>query len=52
MNIVSSVRGLAVLSLFAVGAIASEAAAESGGSPLVDHVRAMNDRFKEVSAGR
>lgn len=36
--------GFALLSLFAVGAAAAEE-----GSPLVDHVRAANDRFKDVS---
>ena len=38
-------RGLALLSLFAVGT----ASAEEGGNPLADHVRAANDRFKDVS---
>ena len=37
--------GLALLSLLAVGATAAQAA----GNPLADHVRAANDRFKDVS---
>lgn len=36
-------QALALMSLFAVGPA-------SAGSPLVDHVRAANDRFKDVSA--
>ena len=37
--------GLALLFLLAVG----PALADAGGSPLVDHVRAANDRFKDVA---
>jgi len=48
MNVASWVRRLALLSLFVVGAVGSEAAAESR-NPLAEHVRAANDRFKDVS---
>jgi hypothetical protein len=37
--------GLAVISFFAVG----PASADVSGSPLVDHVRAANDRFQDVA---
>jgi hypothetical protein len=37
--------GLALLSLLAAGAASAE-----DGNPLADHVRAANDRFKDVSA--
>lgn len=37
--------GLALLSLLVAGASAAQAA----GNPLADHVRAANDRFKDVS---
>ena len=37
---------LALMSLLAVG---TASAAERGGNPLADHVRAANDRFKDVS---
>jgi hypothetical protein len=47
MNVVRWARGLALLSLLTVG---SASAAESGGNPLADHVRAANARFKNVSA--
>ena len=46
MNATKWVRTLAVLSLFAAG---SASAMEMGG-PLADHVRAANERFKDVSA--
>ena len=42
-------QGLALVSLFAVGVFAGEAAAESGREPLAEHVRAANARFKDVS---
>jgi len=45
MNTFRWTRALALLSLFAVGT----ASAEEVGNPLVDHVRAANDRFKDVS---
>jgi hypothetical protein len=45
MNLVRWLSRLALLSLFPV---ASVAAAEMG-NPLVDHVRAANSRFKDVS---
>src|SRR6195256_5563201 len=48
MNVASWVRRLALLSLFVVGAVGSEAAAESR-NPLAEHVRAASDRFKDVS---
>jgi hypothetical protein len=48
MNVVSWVRRLALLSLFVVGAVGSEAAAESR-NPLAEQVRAANDRIKDVS---
>ena len=38
------IPALALISLFAVGAAAAEE-----NSPLVDHVRAANDRFKDVA---
>jgi hypothetical protein len=47
MNAIRWARGLALFSLLAVG---TASAAESGGNPLADHVRAANDRFKNVSA--
>lgn len=47
MNTIRWVYGLAFLSLFAVGAAS---AAEGESSPLAAHVRAANDRFKDVSA--
>src|SRR5207249_750652 len=46
MNATKWVRTVAVLSLFAAG---SASAMEMGG-PLADHVRAANERFKDVSA--
>ena len=39
-------RSLALLPLFAIG---TACAAERGGNPLADHVRAANDRFKDVA---
>ena len=42
MNVVSR---LAVLSLCAVGMAGADAAAEGAREPLVEHVRAANDRF-------
>src|SRR6266700_7106920 len=48
MNAVSRARGLALMSLFAVGAVASEAAAQNRDG-LVDQVRAANARFNDVS---
>ena len=48
MNVVSRARGLALMSLFAVGAVASEAAAQNRDG-LVDQVRAANARFNDVS---
>ena len=49
MNAVSRARDLALVSLFAVGAFAGEAAAQSGRDLLVDQVRAANARFNDVS---
>jgi len=49
MNVVSHARELALVSLFAVGAFAGEAAAQSGRDLLVDQVRAANARFNDVS---
>ena len=46
MRVVPWVRGLALLSFLAVG---GEAVADSSQNPLVDHVRAANSRFKDVS---
>ena len=46
MNTFRSVQRLALLSLFAAAA----ATAHGAGNPLADHVRAANDRFKDVSA--
>ena len=46
MSVVPWVRGLALLSLLAAG---GEAVADSSQNPLVDHVRAANGRFKDVS---
>ena len=46
MNVVPWVRGLAFLSLLAIG---GEAVADSSQNPLADHVRAANGRFKDVS---
>ena len=46
MTLVRWARTLAFVSIFA---IATAAAAESGGNPLADHVRAANERFKDVS---
>ena len=48
MNVVSRVRGLAFMSLFAVGVVAGEAAAQNRDG-LVDQVRAANARFNDVS---
>jgi hypothetical protein len=47
MKIIRWARNLALVSSLAITAAA---AAESGGNPLADHVRAANDRFKDVSA--
>src|SRR5450432_218285 len=47
MRSVRWARGLALLPLIALGAAAAQA---DGGNPLADHVRAANDRFKDVSA--
>jgi hypothetical protein len=49
MKGVSWARSLALLSLVAAGAIGGGAAAEEGRNPLAEHVRAANDRFKDVS---
>jgi hypothetical protein len=49
MNVVSRARELALVSLFAVGAFAGEAAAQNGRDLLVDRVRAANARFNDVS---
>ena len=49
MKVVSRARELALVSLFAVGAFAGEAAAQSGRDLLVDQVRAANARFNDVS---
>ena len=49
MNVVSRARDLALVSLFAVGAFAGEAAAQNGRDLLVDQVRAANARFNDVS---
>ena len=49
MNVVSRARDLALVSLFAVGAVAGEAAAQNGRDLLVDQVRAPNARFNDVS---
>src|SRR5882762_5813772 len=46
MNAVRWARGLVLLSLFAVG---TASAADGNRNPLADHVRAANDRFKDVS---
>jgi len=46
MDAVRWAKGLALLSMLAVG---SASAAYSSGNPLADHVRAANDRFKDVS---
>lgn len=45
MNAVRWVKGLALVSMFAV----ATAAAATSGNPLADHVRSANDRFKDVS---
>ena len=45
MNIVQWAGGLAIVSLLAAG---TAPAAESG-NPLADHVRAANDRFRDVA---
>jgi hypothetical protein len=49
MKIVSSARGLALMSLFVAGALAGKAAAESPREPLADEVRGANARFQDVS---
>jgi hypothetical protein len=49
MNIVSQARGLALMSLFVIGALAGKAAAESPREPLADEVRSANARFQDVS---
>jgi hypothetical protein len=46
LNAVSWGRSLALLSLFVAG---TAIAAEGGRNPLADHVRAANDRFKDVA---
>jgi hypothetical protein len=46
MNAVRWAKGLTLVSMFAV---ATAAAASTGGNPLADHVRSANDRFKDVS---
>jgi hypothetical protein len=46
MNIFRWTPALALLSLFAVGAVSAHAANDN---PLVDNVRAANERFKDVS---
>ncbi|HUN48313.1 MAG TPA: hypothetical protein VMU85_17415 [Stellaceae bacterium] len=46
MRFVRWARTLALVSLFTIGAAA---AAEKAGNPLADHVRAANDRFKDVA---
>jgi hypothetical protein len=49
-NVMSSFRwthSLALLSLLTLGTAAAQAAGEN---PLADHVRAANDRFKDVAA--
>jgi hypothetical protein len=51
MTVVSRATMLALLSLVSVGAIASEASAQSARAreTLVEHVRSANTRFKDVS---
>jgi hypothetical protein len=46
MNIFRWAPALALLSLFAVGAVSAHAASNN---PLVDNVRAANERFKDVA---
>ena len=46
MNSIRWIRRLALLPLFALAAAAAQAA---DNNPLADHVRAANDRFKDVS---
>jgi hypothetical protein len=46
LNAVSWGRSLALLSLFVTG---TAVAAEGGRNPLAEHVRAANDRFKDVA---
>lgn len=46
MNTFRWTAGIALLSLFALGAASAHTVE---GNPLVDHVRAANDRFKDVS---
>ena len=46
MNIARLARCMALLPIVAASAVS---AAENAGNPLVDHVRAANSRFKEVS---
>jgi hypothetical protein len=50
MSTVSWANSLGLLSVFAIGAIGNDVAADSGRNPLVDQVRAANNRFKDVSA--
>src|SRR3981189_1045623 len=49
MNVVSHAWELALVSLFAVGVFAGEAAAQSGRDLLVDQGGAANARFNDVS---
>ena len=46
MSSYRSIHSLALLSLLALG---NASAAAAGSNPLVDDVRAANDRFKDVS---
>jgi hypothetical protein len=49
MNAVWWARSLAFLSLAAAAAV-THGGARAGGDPIIDHVRAANDRFTDVSA--
>ena len=46
MRVVQWARSLALVSVLAIG---TASAAEQGGNPLADHVRAANGRFKDVA---
>src|SRR5665213_2837052 len=47
MEFTTRVTGLALLSLLAVAGVAH---AQNKGNPLVEHVRAANERFRDVAA--
>jgi hypothetical protein len=49
MKLVATVVGLGAVSLIALSTAFTNVAADNGRNPLADHVRAANERFKDVA---